>query len=73
MSLFRTERPSRDKERAIISVQEKKRKMGRIGILIPADLKEKLKINAAKHDIPYTDIVLSLIEKYLKTEEQKEG
>lgn len=72
MSLFRTERPSRNKEKAIISVQEKEKKMGRIGMLIPADLKERLKTNAAKHDTPYTDIVLSLIKKYLKTEEQKE-
>mgnify|MGYP003390471289 CR=1 FL=1 len=71
MSLYRTERPSRDKEKAIKLMQAKKPE--RVGFLIPADLKKRLKMNATSNNTTSTDIILTLIEKYLKTEEQKDG
>ena len=71
MSLYRTERPSRDKEKAIKLMQTKKPE--RFGFLISADLKERLQMNALSNKTTSTDIILTLIEKYLKTEEQKDG
>jgi predicted DNA-binding protein len=71
MSLYRTERPSRDKEKAIKLMQTEKPK--RVGFLIPADLKKRLKMNATSNNTTSTDIILTLIEKYLKMEEQKDG
>ncbi len=68
MSLFKTERPSRDKEKAIKSVQEIDVKIERIGLKMPAELKIRLKINSLKKKKPYADIIISLIEKYLEEE-----
>ena len=71
MSLYRTERPSRDKEKAIklMRVEE----MTRFGFRIPDELKERLQRNALSNKTTSTDIILTLIEKYLKMEEQKDG
>jgi hypothetical protein len=71
MSLFRTERPSRDKEKAIKLMQEEE--MAKFGFWIPANLKKRLKMNATSNNTTSTDIILTLIEKYLKMEDQKDG
>lgn len=69
MSLFKTERPSRGIEKAIRSMQEIDVKIAKMGINIPVELRTRLKMNAARNNISYTDIVISLIERYLETEE----
>lgn len=69
MSLYRTERPSRDKEKAIKLMQAEE--MTKFGCWMPADLKKRLKMNATSNNTTSTDIILTLIEKYLKMEEQE--
>ncbi len=73
MSLFKIEKPSRDKEKAIQSVREIDAQIDRIGLKISAKLKTRLKINSLKKKIPYADIIISLIEKYLEEEDRKEA
>lgn len=73
MSLFRTEKPSRDKEKAIRAVQEIDVEIGRIGFLIPMELKIKLQKNALEKNISCTDIIISLIEQYLRVEGEKDN
>lgn len=70
MSLFRTEKPSRDKEKAIRAVQEADVEIARIGFLIPMELKIELQKNAIEKKISCTDIIISLIEQYLRAEEE---
>lgn len=70
MTLFKTEKPSRDKEKAIIAVQSTGMGMTKIGFNIPIELKTRLKMYAASNNVSYTDIIISLIEKHLKITEQ---
>jgi hypothetical protein len=71
MSLFRTERPSRDKEKAIKLMEQEE--MDRVCINMPYALKKRLKIHAVNNKMQMTDVLVPLIEKYLKIEEQKEN
>ncbi len=66
MSLFNTKQSSRDKERGIASVQGMDTKITRLSMNIPVELKTELKMDAASLNIPYTDIIISLVKKYLK-------
>lgn len=70
MSLFKTERPSRDKEKAIRLMQQEE--MSSINILISANLKKRFKIAVLNNNTTVTDIILLYIEKYIKEFERKE-
>ncbi|CAB4124080.1 hypothetical protein UFOVP51_5 [uncultured Caudovirales phage] len=70
MSLFRIERPSRKKEKAIKLMEQEE--MSSINILISANLKKRFKIAVLNNNTTVTDIILSYIEKYIKEFEKKE-
>jgi hypothetical protein len=71
MRLFKTERPSRDKEKAIKLMQQEP--MDRLTINISYTLKKRLKTIALNNNTTVTDIILSYAEKYIKEAEKKEN
>lgn len=69
MSTFKMRNPSLEKEKAIKLMQQEE--MDRVCVNMPYALKKRFHTYAVSNGTSMTDILVPLIEKYLKEKEQK--